>query len=165
MSDNDLILKRIKFSIMFLMGVIIVIFPNLLISILVFSLGLYLVILSFNALISAVTLIKFRRGWKYDGIKALLLALAGFGLLFNAGNVAVALSGVFFVILGIILLAVGITAVIRTRETSAGIIFIVVGLLIALFPIGVSFFITRLIGISLIGLSITLLLSIRTRSF
>lgn len=164
MPDNSIILKRVKFSIMFLMGFIMVLFPNLLISILIFILGLYLAVLGFNALVSAIILIKYRKGWVYDGIKALLLSVIGLGLLFNIGTVAIALSGIIFVIIGLLLLTIGIIAIVRTGENSAGVIFIVVGLLIALFPLGVSHFITRLIGLSLIALSISLLFTLRSRS-
>lgn len=164
MYDNSLTLKRLKFSVMFLLGVVMIIFPNSLISILLFILGLYVAILGFNALVSAVILLKYSKSWRYDGFKALILSIIGCLLLFNTGVIASALSGFIFIILGLIIFAIGIMAIAQTREYSAGIIFIVVGLLIALFPLGVSFFITRLIGVSLVFLSVSLLLSIKTRS-
>ena len=58
------------------------------------------------------------------------------------------------------ILFIGIMAIVRAKENSAGIMFIVLGLLIALFPLGVSALITRVIGASLIGLSIYLLISL-----
>ena len=165
MNENILVLKRVKFSVMFILGLIMIIFPNSLISILLFVLGLYLTILGFYALISAITLIKFSREWRYEGIKALLLLTLGIVLVFNTGAVAAAVSGFIFIVIGIIILLVGIAAIVQTREYTSGLIFIIVGLLIGIFPLGVSFFITRIIGVSLVLLSISLLFSIRSKSF
>ncbi len=55
-------------------------------------------------------------------------------------------------------------AIVRAKENSAGIMFIILGLLIALFPLGVSALITRVIGASLIGLSVYLLVSLKKSS-
>ncbi|QEN03955.1 hypothetical protein EW093_04320 [Thiospirochaeta perfilievii] len=158
--NNDIVLKNIKFSIMLILGLVLVINPTSLLSILLFILGFYFIIIGFNSLISSVILIKFRKGWVYDGVKAAILLIAGIVLVFNTGKIAVTISSLVFVIIGLLIFFIGVMAIIRVKETSAGIILIVLGLLIALFPLGVSNLITRIIGGSLIGLSLYLLLSI-----
>ncbi|MBN2619219.1 MAG: DUF308 domain-containing protein [Spirochaetales bacterium] len=152
----------LKFILMLILGVVIVIIPNSLISILIFSLGCYLFLLGINSLISSVSLIRYGKGWKYDGVRAILYLLFGSLIIFNAGYIATILSGFIFVIIGLFILAVGIIAIVRTKETSAGIVLIVLGLLIALFPLGVSNFIIRIIGLTLIGLSVTLLVNTKS---
>lgn len=155
---NDLLLKKVKFIVMLVLGIVMVAKPNSLLAILLFILGIYLIIIGFNAFISCITLIKFKKGWIYDGVKAFILLFVGFILIFNTLSIAVALSGVLFVLIGLFLLFIGIMAMVRAKENSAGIMFIVLGLLIALFPLGVSALITRIIGASLVGLSVYLLI-------
>ncbi len=164
MELNETLFKRVKFSIMFVMGLVILIKPNSLLTILLFVMGIYLLVIGFNALISSITLIKYNKGWIYDGVKFLVLTLFGAILTFNASNVAVAISGIIFVVVGLGIIGIGVAAIIRTKENSAGILFIVLGLLIALFPLGVSFFITRIIGISLMALAAYLIMSVGPKS-
>lgn len=161
---NELVLKRVKFIVMLILGIVMVIKPNSLLSIVLFILGIYLAVLGFNALISSITLLKFKKGWKYDGVKAVVFLLVGTVLLFNTASIAMALSGVLFVIVGLFIFSIGLMAIVRAKENSAGIMFIILGLLIALFPLGVSNLITRVIGGTLIGLSIYLLLSLNKDS-
>jgi hypothetical protein len=119
---NDVLLKKVKFLVMLILGIVMVAKPNSLLVILLFILGAYLTVLGFNAFISCITLIKFKKG--------------------------------------LFILFVGIMAIARAKENSAGIMFIILGLLIALFPLGVSALITRVIGASLMGLSVYLLISL-----
>ena len=163
MSDV-VILKNIKFSIMLILGAVMVIIPNSLLSILLFILGGYLIVLGFNAFISCITLIKFRKGWIYDGIKAFILLALGIISVFNTSGIAKTLSGILYVLIGLFILFIGIMAIVRARENSAGIMFIILGLLISLFPLGVSNLVTRLIGASLIGLSIFLLYTLNNKT-
>lgn len=158
---NDILLKKVKFLVMLILGIVMVIKPNSLLIILLFILGAYLIVLGFNAFISCITLLKFKKGWLYDGIKALVLLVVGILFLFNTPEIAVALSGILFVILGLFIIFIGIMAIVRAKENSTGILFIIIGLLIALFPLGVSALITRIIGASLIGLSVYLLVSLK----
>lgn len=151
-------MKSIKLTIMLLLGLLITIFPDSLISIAILVLGAYLIFLGVNALVSTLNLIKYRRGWQIEGVRALVFITVGLILLFNVYGLALTLSGVFFVIIGLAILALGILAIIRSGEQHTGVVLIVIGLLITIFPIGISHLITRVIGISLIFISTTLIL-------
>ncbi len=164
MERDDSIYKSVKFTIMFLMGLVILIDPNSLLTIVLFVTGLYFVLVGINALVSSVALMKYSKGWVYDGVKFIILTVIGALITFNAGGFATTISGVVFVILGLSITTVGVVAISRSREHSGGIVLIVIGLLIIIFPLGVSFFITRILGLSLMGLAVYLLMILKTRS-
>ncbi|MGL1893289.1 MAG: hypothetical protein OCD02_16760 [Spirochaetaceae bacterium] len=164
MTSNENVLKTVKFSIMLIMSLVIIIKPNSLLSIMLFVLGGYMVLIGIYALISFLALIKYKKGWVPEGLRFLILTTLGCLLLFNSTVVAGFLSGAIFVVLGLLIMLVGVVAIARTKETSAGIIFLIVGFIIAIFPLGVSFFVTRIIGFSLLFLSVYLLVSLKTKS-
>lgn len=155
----------VKFSSILVMGVIITVNPNSLLTIMLFVTGLYLCISGFNSLISTLSLIKYQRGWIYEGIRTLIYLIIGLSLLFNSSGIATLVSGLISVLIGLFFIILGIMAIYRTKESSSGIFFIVIGIIIAIFPLGFSYLITRIIGVSLIILASYLLYSIKARSF
>lgn len=155
-------MDRIKLYILMLLGLLITIFPDSLISIVLIFIGLYTTYIGVLALISTLQLVRYRRGWQIEGVRAASFLLLGLVLLFNTQVIAITISGIFFVLLGLMILSLGITAVIRSREYQVGSVIIVVGLLITLFPIGISHLITRVIGMILLITSLSMLLKIRS---
>ena len=153
----------VKTIIMLIMGIIITISPNSLLSTLLFAVGAYLFVVGFNMFVSSLSLLKYSREWMVLGIEAVILLIFGSLLLFNSFSIAKALSGVLFVILGITILAVGIIAIVKLKELNVGILFTVIGSIIAIFPLGVSFFITRIIGLSFIVWAISILIANKTK--
>lgn len=147
---------------MLLLGLLITIFPDSLISIVILILGAYLTFIGGTAMVSTLNLIKYKRGWQIEGVRALIFITIGLILLFNVHSFAVTLSGLVFVIIGLSILALGIVAIVRSGEQHTGIVLIVIGLLITIFPIGVSHLITRVIGVCLIFISTTLMLKSRS---
>lgn len=162
--NKDTLFRVIKFSFMLVLGIVITINPNSLLSILLFVTGVYLTINGFYSLVSTLSLIKYRKGWVYEGVKTFIMLSLGSLLLFNSSIVATTIYGVVSVVIGLLFIFVGIMAIARTKEASSGIFFVVIGILIAIFPLGFSYLITRGIGISLIVLSAYLLYSLKSRS-
>ncbi len=158
--------KRVElliFIFLLVSGLTIIILPNSFLSILLFISGGYLSVLGYFALVSGLTLIKYKKGWTIDLIKAFILLFIGAILLFNSSTIASFLSGFLSVIIGLIVLAFGIIVIMKKNLNSVGVFFIIIGLLISLNPVGFSYFIIRLIGILLIALSVYLINN-KTRS-
>lgn len=138
---------------MLLVGLVIIIFPNSLISMLLIAAGAYFTFLGALGFVNGIKLIKFRKRVNVELIKGVLLLIGGVILLFNSPALARALSSVLFILTGILLLVSGIIAIKRTGDSSSGVMLIVIGGLIAIFPLGVTFLITRIIGTVLVIIS------------
>lgn len=162
---KDNFFKIIKFTFMLVMGVIITVRPSSLLSMLLLITGIYLCVIAFNSFVSTLSLIKYHKGWVYDGVRTLALAVLAIILVVNSVEVAKVIYGFLAVLIGLFVILVGVMAIVRTREVSSGIFFIIVGTLIALFPMDFSYLVIRVIGISLIIFSSYLLYSLKARSF
>lgn len=145
--------------ILLLMGLFITIKPGSLLAILIFTVGIYFFILGFYSLVSFLSHIKYSRRLGGDGIQAFVFLIVGTVLIFNASFLSLALTGMFFVLLGLIIITVGITAIVRIKDIYMGSIFIGIGLIISLFPLGVSLMITRGIGLIAVIFALSLLIN------
>lgn len=155
-------MKEYKYIVMLILGAIITFFPNSLLSMLFIAVGVYITITGFTYFISGLKLIKYRKGVEIDFIRGVLLVILGTAILFNSPYLSRVLSTLVFILLGLSLTGLGVLAGIRTKDITSGIVLIVTGVLIAVFPLGVSYLMIRIIGIIII-LSSTYLFS-RTRS-
>lgn len=155
-------MKEYKYIVMIILGAIITFFPNSLLSMLFIAVGVYITITGFGYFISGIKLIKYRKGVEIDFVRGVLLVILGAAVLFNSPYLSRVLSTLVFILLGLALTGLGVLAGIRSKDITSGIVLIVTGILIAVFPLGVSYLIIRIIGIILI-LSSTYLFS-RSRS-
>lgn len=143
-------MREYKYIVMLILGVIITFFPNSLLSMIFIAVGSYIIIAGFIYFISGLKLIKYKRGVEIDFIRGVLLIILGALILFNSPYLSRILSSIVFILLGISLTGLGILAGIRTKDATSGIVLIVSGILIAIFPLGVSYLIIRIIGVVLI---------------
>jgi len=151
---NNFLVDKSKYILLGVAGFVMIVLPGSFLSIMIFTLGVYLIVLGVNSMVSSIILIKFRKGWAYEGIKAAVFTLLSLLCLFQSATLSVLLSSIIFVIIGVFLILTGVFAIFKAMEKSTGITLIIIGSLFVIFPMGFSYFIIRIIGLAVIGVTI-----------